>query len=738
MAPRRVAWLVLVSLGCTCLQAQNDQATPASTPAPQAESQPQASETPQAGTVQQQRPLSTPARRVPGARMSSYGSAILGMIESRDGIPLGGVQVTLQPIVSGKIATAETSGDGIFRKRDLVPGKYQLTFSLPGYEPLMQTGVILRAGEVLAIEVRMTASATAAAAPKSREITVQPGTGATPEGEMASYREIMRRPAKDIDQTQFAQMELPPDSKVAIPEPDRWDLTLPPWVRFGDRPGEYPYSSIHWWDPFNRNRYKGDYPVIGQNTFFVFTGTSVTGADVKRLYIPSGVSAANPGSQEFFGKGGVALLQETLRLSFELFHGDTSFKPVDWRIRITPAFNVNQTWAQQNGVVNIDVREGTSRLDAHVGLQEAFVEKKLADLSANYDFISFRLGIQQFNSDFRGLVFTEEQPGARLFGNLLNNRLQYNAAYFWFLEKDTNSGLNRFRNRHQQVMVANAYYQDFIAKGYTAEVSYLYDKDDASIHYDENGFLTRPAPIGAVTPHGIQSHYIGITGNGHFGRINLSNAFYQVLGHDDLNPIAGRRTRIDAQMAAVELSLDKDWIKFRLSGFFASGDSNPRDGVARGFDAIVENQSFSGGIFSFFNREGIRLTGTGVTLTPPDSFLTDLKSSKTEGQVNYVNPGIFVFNVGTDVDFTTKMRGIFNLDYMRFHHTAPLDLLLFQSNIRSTIGLDYSAGLEYRPPLSENIVIIGGVSALSPGDGLRQIYTRQTLVSLFTTVRFQF
>jgi hypothetical protein len=35
-------------------------------------------------------------------------------------------------------------------------------------------------------------------------------------------------------------------------------------------------------------------------------------------------------------------------------------------------------------------------------------------------------------------------------------------------------------------------------------------------------------------------------------------------------------------------------------------------------------------------------------------------------------------------------------------------------------------------------VITGGVSALSPGTGLRQIYTSKTLVSAFSLVKFQF
>ena len=53
-----------------------------------------------------------------------------------------------------------------------------------------------------------------------------------------------------------------------------------------------------------------------------------------------------------------------------------------------------------------------------------------------------RVGIQPFQSDFRGFLFNDQQLGVRLFGNRDNNRFQYNLAAFWRLEKDTNCGLN--------------------------------------------------------------------------------------------------------------------------------------------------------------------------------------------------------------------------------------------------------------------------------------------------------
>src|SRR5262249_5230278 len=156
-----------------------------------------------------------------------------------------------------------------------------------------------------------------------------------------------------------------------------------------------------------------------------------------------------------------------IRTSFDLFRGDTAFRPIDWRVRVQPAISVNYLDTQETGAINRDVREGRTRLDAHVGLQEAFVEKKLLDLGSSYDFVSVRAGIQELSTDFRGFIAVVEQPGVRVFGTLASSRLEYNAAFFDFLEKDTNSGFNAFERRGQQMAVANIYLQDFLTPGYT-------------------------------------------------------------------------------------------------------------------------------------------------------------------------------------------------------------------------------------------------------------------------------
>src|SRR5207302_5349587 len=126
------------------------------------------------------------------------------------------------------------------------------------------------------------------------------------------------------------------------------------------------------------------------------------------------------------GRGEQAFLDQTFRVSFDLFHGDASFKPVDWRIRVTPEVSLNNLKVRELGIVGPSPLNGTNRFDTHVGLQEAFVEYKIHDLSANYDFVSIRAGIQEFNADFRGFLFQDEQPGIRIFGNLHNDKIEYN------------------------------------------------------------------------------------------------------------------------------------------------------------------------------------------------------------------------------------------------------------------------------------------------------------------------
>jgi hypothetical protein len=508
---------------------------------------------------------------------------------------------------------------------------------------------------------------------------------------------------------------------------DRWRIGFPEWDRYGlDHPTvfDYPYRLGRWFDPYNQNVLKGDYPIIGQNIFLELTGTAVELFDGRN--IPTATtpfeSTARPGERDFFGRSGQFLHNELYTFSIDLFEGDAAFKPVDWRVKLTPATNLNILSVQEVGVVSPNVTKGEIRERTWTTLQEWFVEYKLADLSPEYDFVSVRAGSQPFVSDFRGFIFSDTNRGLRLFGNLDGNQIQWNLAYFRQQEKDTNSQLNEFNDRRQNIVVANIYRQDFLFPGYTAEASFHYNNDSPSTLYDKNGFLVRPDPAGVFQPHRVEAYYLGLTGDGHIDRFNISNAFYWVLGRDSMNPIAGIPQAISAQMAALELSYDRDWVRFRMSGFYSSGDGNPNNGHATGFDGILDQTEF-GGDDSYFRRNRIPLFGVG--LVNGQSLYDDLRSSRIQGQSNFVNPGLWLANAGVDFDITPRFRIVNNANYIWFDKTAVLSTFLFQGKIDRTVGLDLSTGFEWRPRLNNNLILMSGLGMLLPGSGFRELYNEK-------------
>ena len=59
---------------------------------------------------------------------------------------------------------------------------------------------------------------------------------------------------------------------------------------------------------------------------------------------------------------------------------------------------------------------------------------------------------------------------------------------------------------------------------------------------------------------------------------------YGIVG-DSLNPIGNQEQTVSAQLAALELSYDRDWARFRVSGLYSSGDGDASNSRATGFDS---------------------------------------------------------------------------------------------------------------------------------------------------------
>jgi len=550
---------------------------------------------------------------------------------------------------------------------------------------------------------------------------------ATPAGQKAPEIERERAASKPL------KYELPPidPRQVEPPTPllPRQSVAVPDRWRIMDTLG----FKFPWYDPYNHNVYKGDKPFEpfakwGPDWFLSLSAISDSLIETRRLPTPVGAQSSDrAGANNVFGRGSQSVFVETLILSASILKGNTTFKPPDYEFRFAPAIQVNHAVIEEVRGLKVDPRDGKTRNDSHVGIQEAYADVHLRNVSDRFDFDSLRVGIQPFISDFRGFIFQDVPVGVRLFGNRDNNLWQYNLGYFRRLEKDTNSGLNDVSQplRRDQVLVANIYKQDFPVVGHTTQATIIHNinREAGPDYYDTNGFLVRPAVLGDVRPHNYQVTYFGLNGDGHFGRWNLTSSFYAVVGSDERNPLAQQKQDIRAGFAAAELSRDFSWLRVRGNALFASGDKNPFDGKATGFDAILENPQFAGADTSFFIRQAVPLIGGGgVTLSGRNGLLPSLRSSKDQGQSNFVNPGLALLGVGADADLTPQVRVLGNISKLNFINTSSLGVLRNQAAPSKDLGTDVSLGAQYRPFMSQNVVLNVSAAALLPGKGLKQLY----------------
>ncbi|RVT43615.1 hypothetical protein [Sphingobium algorifonticola] len=513
-----------------------------------------------------------------------------------------------------------------------------------------------------------------------------------------------------------------------VPVPDRWRLIESLGV-----------VKERWFDPYNQNTLKGDRPINRDKVkwlpihhddwFFVASAVSDTVLEPRTFPIPVGVQTTErPGSLDVFGKDASFVFSQTVILGASLVKGSTAFKPPEIEYRVALAFNVNHVDVPERRVLFVEPSKRSRRTDHFLGVQELFVDYHLANTSDRYDFRSLRVGIQPMQSDFRGFLFNDQQLGIRLFGNRDNNRFQFNLAAFWRLEKDTNSGLNSVvqRPRDDFIFLANVYRQDFLIPGLTSQITAVYNmnREKGDVEIDDNGFPVRPALLGDLRGRAYDVVYLGYNADGRIGRLNLTASVYGALGEDRNSFFTSRKAEIRAFFAAGELSYDIDWMRFRLSGLYASGDKDPYDDTETGFDAIFENPVFAGADTSYWIRQTIPFAGGGrvIAINGRNGILNSLRSSKEQGQSNFNNPGTMLVGAGADFDLTPTTRLSANANHLWFQNTATLQALRVEGSIPKSIGWDLSAAAIWRPKATQNIVFRLSAATLLPGKGFRDLF----------------
>jgi hypothetical protein len=547
-----------------------------------------------------------------------------------------------------------------------------------------------------------------------------------------------------IEQENKGAVRAPPPQAFPtdqVPVPDRWRLV--------ESLGLVTENLI---DPYNQNTYKGDrpidpdkvpwLPITGDDWFFVANLISDSVYEPRTFPIPVGVQTTeDPDRLDVFGDDFSTVLSQTFIAGFALLKGSTAYKPPSVEYRVTLAYNVNYVDVPERRVLFVEPSLESDRLDHFLGVQEAFVDYHFTQFdTSRFDFISIRAGIQPFQSDFRGFLFNDQQLGVRLFGSRDNNRVQFNLGAFWRLEKDTNSGLNSIVQspRDDLVFVANLYRQDFLIPALTSQFTVVYNRnrEGDDIEIDENGFPVRPALLGNLRGRDYDVVYLGYNADGRVGRVNITASAYWALGENRDNFFTGRPSDINAQFYAAELSYDKDWMRFRLSGAYQSGDSDPFDDDETGFDAIFENPVFAGADTSYWIRQTIPFAGGGraVSVNGRNGLLNNLRSSKEQGQSNFNNPGLILAGLGADFDLTPEFRLSANANHLWFEDTAVVETLRNEGSIPREIGFDLSAAAIWRPKATQNIVVRLSAATLLAGEGFRDLFDQRGGGSEFYSV----
>ncbi len=551
-----------------------------------------------------------------------------------------------------------------------------------------------------------------------------------------------------IEQNNAGAVRAPPPQAFPteqVPIPDRWRLIQ-----------SLGLVKENLLDPYNQNTLKGDrpidrakvpwLPIKEDDWFFVANLISDSVYEPRTFPIPVGVQTTeDPDRNDVFGNDFSQVFSQTFIAGFALLKGSTTFKPPVIEYRVTLAYNINYVDVPERRVLFVEPSRPSHRLDDFLGVQEAFVDYHFSQFDNDrFDFISIRAGIQPFQSDFRGFLFNDQQLGVRLFGSRDNNRFQFNLGAFWRLEKDTNSGLNDVTQtpRDDFVFVANAYRQDFLIPALTSQITVVYNRNRESddIEIDDNGFPVRPALLGTLRGREYDVVYLGYNLDGRIGRVNLTGSFYWALGEDRNSFLTDRPADINAQFAAVEASYDKDWMRFRLSAAYASGDEDPYDDTEGGFDAIFENPVFAGADTSYWIRQTIPFAGGGrvISVNGRNGLLNSLRSSKEQGQSNFNNPGLMLLGAGADFDLTPEFRLTANANHLWFENTSVLQVLRNEGSIPREIGFDLSASAIWRPKANQNLVFRLSAATLLAGDGFQDLFTSrgggQEFVSILANV----
>jgi hypothetical protein len=487
--------------------------------------------------------------------------------------------------------------------------------------------------------------------------------------------------------------------KAAFPVDTRWrTYTLEGVPQYG----------YHLWDTYNQNVIKGDFPLVGD----WFSETDVFQNYTFKERRNLDFTKALPG-QKFVSHNNFQ--DENTVFGTEIRHNDDRFFPADFRFHIDGAVD----WKS-------DINAFDRKAEGHAQVFDAFGDIQLHNFGVvNFNQMFLRGGLQNFKSDFHGLIFNDVGLGGRIFGNSLSNRVRYDFVVLKLFQKDLVSGLIDFEKATQHtVMISHVVYEDFLVTGWNSEWSVHWNHDPRKIGGSNTNLLN------------LDTVYVGTTLNGNLGRFIFNPAIYGVFGTAD-HLIDGEKVQHDvrAWTSVLDLEYPIDYWKLRVGYVYESG-SNPNSKTDTGFDAISDAVQLFGGPISYWVGEDIKY-GKG-DFTRANSFDPSLRG--VNNQANYVNPGLQLVNTGFDATVTPRVALSFNVNWLYFNNLGTFPTNDGASTVtikHNDAGVEENIFIRWKPFLQRRndfVILDTGFSVLQPLAGIKDAFGSSRPIYTFQIV----
>lgn len=381
---------------------------------------------------------------------------------------------------------------------------------------------------------------------------------------------------------------------------------------------------------------------------------------------------------------------------------------------------------------NVSLENNSFRREDDDEETDLALEESWLQVAVNKKFnINIRAGIQDYKSDFIGSIYNDTDLGLRVTGSYKG--VDWSLYGTNRLENDLLSDFNQISSfRDQQVYIAHLQFN--IGKT-TVKPSIHFNIDEEGDH--------RRGRVGREED--VEAFYIGFTTYGPIGPVNLLTGLYGVFGSQDNVSLVGAIPLRDQNVRAFAGYIDVSYPM--LNGkmtphtgvFYVSGDSDPFDGDATGFDAISDHVDVWGSKgFMIDDRVALGALG-GRTFMRHDSPYTSLRD--TDANSNYVNPGAVAVNIGLNTKPFDKLSLDTNFTQFWWRETDSLEAILgalgVPNNLGNTLGFEVNMEASYK--LTDKLNLNASGTIYKTNQDLRYVFgDNDVAINITGGIQFNF